>query len=70
MELEDWNLMKCVATKGRSGLAIMKRLIEHDAEDTLSRRKVYYWIKMVKLGRKDLSNIAPPGREPDEALLA
>jgi hypothetical protein len=29
---------------------------------------VYYWIKEVKSGRKDLSNISPPGRARDDGL--
>jgi predicted HTH transcriptional regulator len=29
---------------------------------------VYYWIKEVKSGRKDLSNVLPPGMAQDEAL--
>jgi hypothetical protein len=29
---------------------------------------VYCWIKEVKSGRKDLSNLPPPGTAPDEKL--
>jgi hypothetical protein len=36
----------------------------------ISRGQVYYWINTVKLGRKDLTNIPLPGRDPDQALPA
>jgi hypothetical protein len=29
--------------------------------DALQQMQVYYWIKEVKSGRKDLSNVPPPG---------
>jgi hypothetical protein len=61
-ELDSWNVMKFGSTKGRSGLEIMKRLTEHDPDDALSHGNVYHWINIVRVGRKDLFNIGPPGR--------
>jgi hypothetical protein len=44
------------------------RLSNHYRRDALQQTLVYYWIKEVKSGRKDLSDIQPPGRAPDESL--
>jgi hypothetical protein len=47
---------------------IIDRLNKHHGWDALQRTQVYYWIKDVKSRRKDLLNITPPGKAPDEGL--
>jgi DNA-binding transcriptional ArsR family regulator len=54
--------------EGLSGVEIVHRIQQHYSENPLSRTQVSCSIKEVKLGRTDLSNIPPPGREPDELL--
>jgi hypothetical protein len=61
-------VIKFFSDERLSGIEIIKRLNERYGEDSLSRSQIYSWIKKVKLGRKDFSNIPPPGREFDEAL--
>jgi hypothetical protein len=48
------------------GVEIIDRLNKHYGRDALQRTQVYCWIKEVKSGRNDLSNIPPPGMAPDE----
>jgi hypothetical protein len=50
------------------GVEIIGRLNKHYSADALQRMQVCHWIKQVKSGRNDLSNVSPPGRAPDEAL--
>jgi hypothetical protein len=59
-------VLKSFMEEGMKGVEIIERLNEHSGRDALQRTQVYHWMKEVKSGRKDLSNIPPPGRAADE----
>jgi hypothetical protein len=66
--VEQRYVIKFFMEKGMKGVEIIDRLKKHHGRDALQRTQVYNWIKEVKSGRKDLSNIPPPGKAPDEGL--
>jgi hypothetical protein len=68
MTLEQRYVIKFFVDEGLPGVQIVDRIQQHYHDEPLSRTQIYYWIKEIKLGRTDLSNIPPPGREPDELL--
>jgi hypothetical protein len=41
---------------------------KHYDQDAIQRMQVYYWIKEVKPGRRDLLDTRPPPRTPGERL--
>jgi hypothetical protein len=49
-----------------NGVEIIDRLNEHYVRDAIQRTQVYHWIKEVKSGRKDPSNILLLRRAPNE----
>jgi hypothetical protein len=54
--------------EGTKGVEIIDRLNKHYGRDSLQRTQVYYWIKEVKFGSMDLSNIPPPAKAQDDGL--
>jgi hypothetical protein len=68
MEVEQRNVIRFFAEQGMKGVEIIDRRNKHYDRDALQLTHVYDWIKEVKLGRKDLSNVPPAGRAPDEGL--
>jgi hypothetical protein len=62
------HVAKFLMEEGMKGTEIIDRLNKHYARDALRRTQVYFGIKDVKSGRKDLSNTQPPGRVLDEGL--
>jgi hypothetical protein len=69
-EVEQPYVIKFSANEGMQSVDIIKRLNEHYGDDALSRNMVYYWHAEVKQERTDLSNIASPGKMPDEGLAS
>jgi hypothetical protein len=68
MEVEQWYVIKFFVEEDMKGMEIIDRLNKHYGRDALQGTQMYYWIKEVKSGRKDLSNIQPLGMAPDEGL--
>jgi predicted HTH transcriptional regulator len=68
MEVEQRYVIKFVVQEGMKGVKIIGRLNKRYDQDALQQTQVYYCIKDVKSGRKDLSNISTPGRAQDEGL--
>jgi hypothetical protein len=62
MEVEPGCAVNFFAEEGITGVEIIDRLNQHYDGDAPQRMQVYYWIKEVKSGRKDLSNVPPLGR--------
>jgi hypothetical protein len=68
MEVEQTHLIKFFVKEGMKWVEIIDRLNKHYGRDPLQRTQACYWIKEVKSGRKDLSNVLQPGRASDEGL--
>jgi hypothetical protein len=68
MEVEQRCVIKFFVKEGMRRADIIDMLNKHYGGDALQRTQVYCWIKEVKLGNKDLSNVPPPRRGPDERL--
>jgi hypothetical protein len=64
--MEHRYVIKFFLEEAVKGVGITDRLNKHYSRDVLQRRQVYYWIKEVKSGRKDPSNLPPPGRALDD----
>jgi hypothetical protein len=67
-EAEQRNVIKFLVEEGMNGVEIIGRLNKHYGGDALQRTQVCYLIKEVKSGRKDLSDVPPPGRAPDDGF--
>jgi hypothetical protein len=67
-EVEQRYVIKFFVEKGMKGVKIIDRLNKHYRGDALQRKQVYNWIKEMKSKRRDLSNIQPLERVPDEGL--
>jgi hypothetical protein len=68
MEGEQRCFNKLFVEKGMKGVETIDRLHKYYGRDALQRTQVYYWIREVKSGRKDLLNISPAGSALDEGL--
>jgi hypothetical protein len=68
MEAEQRYVINLFLEEGMKGVEIIPRLNKHYGKDALQRTQVYCWIKKVKTGRQNLSNLPPPGRTSDEGL--
>jgi hypothetical protein len=68
MEVEQRYVIKFFLEEGMKGVEIIYRLNEHYGRDALERTQVHYWIKEARSGRKNLSNIPPPGRAWNNGL--
>jgi hypothetical protein len=68
MEVEQRYVIKFLVEEGMKGVEIIDKLDKYYGWDALRRRQVYYLIKEVKSGRKDLSDVWPPGRVSDMGL--
>jgi hypothetical protein len=54
--------------EGTKGMEIIDGLNKYYNRDALQQTQVYDKIKVMDSGRKDLSNILPPGRAVEEGL--
>jgi hypothetical protein len=70
MKVEQSYVIKFFEEEGMKGVEIIDGLNKHYGWDAIQRTQVYYWIKEVKSEGKDLSNIPPAGRAPDEGLYS
>jgi hypothetical protein len=68
MEVEQRYAIKFFVEEGMKGVEIINMLTKYYCGDALQRMKVYYWIKEVKSGKNDSSNVPPPARAPDDGL--
>jgi hypothetical protein len=68
MEGEQRCFNKLFLEKGMTGVEIIDRLNKCYGRNALQRTQMYYWIREVKSGRKDLSNVSPAGWALDEGL--
>ena len=50
-------------------LDIVKELKDVYGDEALSKTQVYFWVKEIKMGRKDLNNLPKEGRPIDEQLI-
>jgi hypothetical protein len=68
MEVGQRYVIKFFVEDGIAGAEIIDRLNKSYSWDPLQRTQIYHWIEEVNSRRKDLPNILPPGRVPDEGL--
>jgi hypothetical protein len=68
MEVKQRYVIKFCVEEGIKKVEIIDRMNKHYSRDVRQRTQVHYWIKKVKSGRKDLSNVSPPRRAQDDGL--
>jgi hypothetical protein len=68
IRVEQKSVVKLFVEEGIKEMDIIDRLNHHYGPDALQRMHVYHPIKGVTLGRKDISNVSPPGRASDKRL--
>jgi hypothetical protein len=68
MEVEQRYVIKFFVEEGMKRAEIIDPLNKDYGRDALQRMQVHDSIKDLKSGSKDLPNIPPPGREPDNGL--
>jgi hypothetical protein len=68
MEAEQRHFINFFVKEGVKRVEIIDRLNKYYGGDAIQRTQVCYWIREVKSGRKDLSNVTLPGRAPCEGL--
>lgn len=67
--MEQRYVIKYLHRKKTKTEDIVKELKDVYGKEALSRSRVYYWVKEIKLGREDLNDLPRSGRPIDEQLI-
>jgi hypothetical protein len=68
VEVEQRYLIKFLLDEGMKEVEIINWMNKQYDRHALQRMQVYCWIKEMKSDRKNLSDMRPPRRTPDEGL--